>query len=403
MRAGGSGEGGGAEGPRRAACSWARARAFVVAQFLPLCFLVAVVIALAWPAPGTAVLSVTVAGGVRLVQELNIIVVFFISGLALNTSDMAKARKHKFEALYGLVMLLLLSPLLGFAVRAVPLESKGLLYGAVIFCIVPTTLGIGIALVRSAKGNDAIALLLTIVSNVLGVFTMPLWLTALLADSGLGHIDIPDLLLKLTITTLVPSLLGKALRDCNRRAEAFAKRYRTELSMFSTANLAFVVWQTLSGARNTLFQQPVGSVLAAAGLVISVHLVLLAINYVVVRKVFKTQLVEAIAVVIMASQKSAPVAVTVVSYVTYDAQLQGILAIPSIIGQLFQIFFGALIAGPIARAVDRDKARAALEAPDAKPAQPDARDHDAASPDSSHDAADTSQVELAPSTSMVQL
>jgi sodium/bile acid cotransporter 7 len=390
----------------RSGCSRSRVRAFVVAQFLPLSFLVAVVIALAWPAPGAAVLSVTVAGGVRLVQEINIIIVFFISGLALNTSDLVKARKHKFEVLYGLVMLLMLSPLLGFVVRAVPLESKGLLAGAVIFCIVPTTLGIGIALVRSAKGNEAIAVLLTIISNVLGVFTMPLWLAALLADSGLGQIDIPDLLLKLSLTTLVPSLLGKALRDCNKRAEAFAKRYRTELSMLSTANLAFVVWQTLSGARNTLFQQPIGSVLGATGLVMAVHLVLLAINYVVVRKIFKAELVEAVAVIIMASQKSAPVAVTVVSYITYDAQIQGILAIPAITGQLFQIFFGALIAGPIARAVDSDKARATLARPDTKPTEPytgDADTNDRHFPGSSSDDADAGSVGLAPATSMSQL
>ena len=48
-------------------------------------------------------------------------------------------------------------------------------------------------------------------------------------------------------------------------------------------------------------------------------------------KLSPAQLVEAVAVIIMASQKSAPVAVTVVSYITYDAQLQGILAIPAII------------------------------------------------------------------------
>ena len=39
---------------------------------------------------------------------------------------------------------------------------------------------------------------------------------------------------------------------------------------------------------------------------------------------------EAIAVVIVASQKSAPVAVTVISYITGDVSAQGLLAIPAI-------------------------------------------------------------------------
>ncbi len=41
--------------------------------------------------------------------------------------------------------------------------------GLVIFCLVPTTLGIGVALVRSCKGNEGVALLLTVGSNMLGV------------------------------------------------------------------------------------------------------------------------------------------------------------------------------------------------------------------------------------------
>ncbi len=47
------------------------------------------------------------------------------------------------------------------------------LAGLTIFCLVPTTLGIGIALVRSCKGNEAIAVLLTVGTNMLGVFLMP--------------------------------------------------------------------------------------------------------------------------------------------------------------------------------------------------------------------------------------
>ncbi len=62
------------------------------------------------------------------------------------------------------------------------------------------------------------------------------------------------------------------------------------------------------------------------------------------RLVFKPPMKEAVAVIIMASQKSAPVAVTVISYVTNDPAQQGLLSVPAIVGQLFQIFFGALLA-----------------------------------------------------------
>ena len=58
---------------------------------------------------------------------------------------------------------------------------------------------------------------------------------------------------------------------------------------------------------------------------------------------------EAIAVVIVASQKSAPVAVTVISYITGDVSAQGLLAIPAIVGQLTQIFMGSAISTLVAK------------------------------------------------------
>ena len=48
------------------------------------------------------------------------------------------------------------------------------------------------------------------------------------------------------------------------------------------------------------------------------------------------------------SQKSAPVCLTVISYVTTNPAEQGLLIIPPIVGQLLQIFLGAFIAKPIA-------------------------------------------------------
>lgn len=60
---------------------------------------------------------------------------------------------------------------------------------------------------------------------------------------------------------------------------------------------------------------------------------------------------EAVAVIMCSSQKSAPVAVTVISYITTDTTVQGMLAIPAIVGQLAQIFIGAAIAGPITKRV----------------------------------------------------
>ncbi|GIL98484.1 hypothetical protein Vretimale_3844 [Volvox reticuliferus] len=216
-------------------------------------------------------------------------IVFFISGLALNTTELRKAMKRESwpSVAFGFLMILLVTPALGFAMREIPLTPPAFAVGLTIFCLVPTTLGIGVALVRSCKGNEAIALLLTVATNMVGVFTMPLYLKLLFLNfdtEGLSlNINIPDLLLKLTLTILVPSVLGKALRELFRPVEAFAKKYRTHLSLLSTTNLACIVWQTLSGARDMLFKQRASMIVSVIVLSAAVHVFYLIVNHIIVK------------------------------------------------------------------------------------------------------------------------
>ncbi|PNH05789.1 putative sodium/metabolite cotransporter BASS4, chloroplastic [Tetrabaena socialis] len=158
--------------------------------------------------------------------------------------------------------------------------------GLTIFCLVPTTLGIGIALVRSCKGNEAIALLMTVGTNMLGVLVMPPYLRLLFLnfDAGISlNVSIPDLLLKLSLTILVPSVLGKGLRELWKPAEEFAKTHRTFLSLASTTSLACIVWQTLSGARDLLFEQRASMIVSVIVLSAAIHVFYLIINHYFVR------------------------------------------------------------------------------------------------------------------------
>ncbi len=87
----------------------------------------------------------------------------------------------------------------------------------------------------------------------------------------------------LTIRPLpLPSPL-QALRELCKPAEEFAKKYRTGLSLFSTSNLAFIVWQTLSGARNLLFKQSASMIISVIVLAAAVHVFYLIMNHLVVK------------------------------------------------------------------------------------------------------------------------
>ncbi|KAG2432552.1 hypothetical protein HXX76_008897 [Chlamydomonas incerta] len=356
-------------------------RAGVVKNFLPLAFASALVGALVWPDPGAYLVGLKVAGNVRIAQVLPVVLVFLISGLQLDTKDMRAALSARnLPALaYGLVAILALTPLLGYALRELPLEPKEFATGLAVFSVAPTTLGVGVALTAACGGNEALALLLTVATNALAVFTMPPELQLLLppaaegaAGAGALNVNVYDLLTKLAATVLVPFALGKAAREYLPGAAAFAKAHRTRLSMFSTAALAFVVWQTLSSARDLLLEQPPGALAAMVAAALGMHLFYLVANFAVVWHVLRPPLREAIAVGIMASQKSAPVAVTVISYLSSNPAQQGLMALPAVVGQMGQIFIGAALARQLSAVVARHKEAEALAAKQPQPQQPPA-------------------------------
>ncbi|KAG2437250.1 hypothetical protein HXX76_005913 [Chlamydomonas incerta] len=418
-----------AEPPSR----WEKVRLFLIKNFLPLAFLVALTWALAWPVPGRYLAQITVLGNVKIMQVVPMAIVFLITGLQLDTAAMkrALALRNTPSILYGFLAILLITPCLGFLFLEVPLDPYEFSIGLTIFCVAPTTLGVGVALTVACGGNDAVALLLTVGTNALAVVTMPPELRLLLHGvqdpnavaaspppppspsplGGFGNgtdgsawppsapspplgsvedrsfnlaVSITDLLIKLAITVLVPFIIGKSLREAFPAVLNFVKAHKVPLSLFSTSCLAFVVWQTLSSARDLLLEQSAGPVLAMMGLAVGMHLVYLIFNYLVVWFLLRPPLKEAVAVVIMASQKSAPVAVTVIAYLVKSTQQQGLLALPAVVGQLAQIFIGSGLAAWLSGVVKRndalEQAKAALVAAEAEAAAAEALEAGAAAP-----------------------
>jgi sodium/bile acid cotransporter 7 len=241
-----------------------------------------------------------------------------------------------------------------------------------VFCIVPTTLGVGVALTAAARGNQALALFLTVVTNLLGIATIPFTLRAVLADSGaaaLVRIDPLDLATKLLFTVLVPTALGVGARRASTRLAAWTRAHKRALGLFSHSNLICIIWQTLSAASRVLLRQRAGDVLAVVAIAAALHLALLLLLHLLFTRALRLPIRERIAVVIMSAQKSAPVAVTVITYITDDAAQQGLFAIPALVGQLTQIFIGSALARTLAKQVRAHEEAQAAAASDAAVAE----------------------------------
>ena len=220
--------------------SLGKVKQFVIANFLPLGFMVATIFSLSYPYPGRVVGSWK-SSGMGIVQAVNNAMVFFISGLTLNTKEMAAAIAKKWPLLFGIITILFITPCFAFPLILLPLQPKEFAAGLAIFCVVPTTLGVGVALTTASQGNESLALFLTVSTNLLGIVTAPFFLKFVL--NGTIQVDAGSLVGKMCMTVLVPAAVGAALRRFSKTSEAFTKAHKVALSMFSTSNLVCIIYR----------------------------------------------------------------------------------------------------------------------------------------------------------------
>ena len=73
------------------------------------------------------------------------------AGLTLRTSDFRQLARHWVAVVYGIVAICLLTPFLALPIQHLPLEPEQFRVGLAIFCVVPTTLGVGVALTQVSR------------------------------------------------------------------------------------------------------------------------------------------------------------------------------------------------------------------------------------------------------------
>ncbi|MDP7395339.1 MAG: bile acid:sodium symporter, partial [Lentisphaeria bacterium] len=178
---------------------------FIKKQFLPLGLIVAAIIGITLPAPGiwmsqmpTALVAVTI--------------IFLISGLVLKTDDIKVALGAWTATLWGCSSILLVTPAIGVCLAMwIPMDGS-LKLGLALFCCMPTTLSSGVVLTTQARGNVAMALLLTVMTNIGGVFVVPFVIVIAIGNmTGDSQIELSatNLLFKLCLVVLVPLMVGK--------------------------------------------------------------------------------------------------------------------------------------------------------------------------------------------------
>ena len=175
-----------------------------------------------------------------LALPVTLFTMMFSMGTTLEFADFRALALRPGKVLAGLSAQLLLLPLMALLILgAMPLSNE-IYVGFVILALSPggTTSNLFSYL---AQGNVALSIALTAIVSVIAPFSLPVAANWLLADElAAGAFSLPVLptVLRLLIITLLPLLLGMALR---RRAAAFCTRHERRFTRVPFVMLLVVI------------------------------------------------------------------------------------------------------------------------------------------------------------------
>ncbi|XP_004498479.1 probable sodium/metabolite cotransporter BASS4, chloroplastic isoform X1 [Cicer arietinum] len=318
---------------------------FARSNVLPLALISAVTLGLTYPSLGCALDKYHVS-------KIGPFGIFVISGLMLRSEEIGTAVEAWPVGLFGLISILFLSPYFSRIILQIQLQPQEFITGLAIFCCMPTTLSSGVALSQLAGANSALALAMTVISNMLGILIVPFSITKFVA-SGVG-VTLPtkQLFKSLVLTILIPLILGKVLRESFKGVADFVDQNRKLFSGISAFFLSLVPWTQVSKSRSLLLMVKPKVFLVAIGLGVLLHLALLVFNSISIlslsiisgggKSTFSRQ-ENANALILVASQKTLPVMVAVIEPLHGAFGESGLLVLPCIAAHLTQIIVDSFL------------------------------------------------------------
>eukprot|EP00924_Labyrinthula_sp_SR-Ha-C_P000602 maker-scaffold_27-snap-gene-4.56-mRNA-1 protein AED:0.14 eAED:0.14 QI:92/1/1/1/1/1/3/64/382 len=336
---------------------------FCIKWHLPAFLLIGLLIGYAFPYPGTQLKKQDLKGFCLTsdacvydsIANFLVGIIFIFSGIKLKTEEIKQALSKPQAGIFGIISILLITPLISFVVVLINFKIQEFCIGLAIFFSQATTLSSGPIIAAQAKANVALALLLTVTTNILAVITMPLFVVQSIdifvsrtssssTSENSVSINAAPIILELLFLILVPLTFGKCLRKFES-VRNFATDFKLHLKLCTSFFLAVMVWMQISASAEDLKQIDAGSIFAVIALGIIVHLVYLCFNFVCCKFLLSMHEKELRTVVIVASQKTLPVSITVLEVLDLSTiGSAGLVTIPIISSHFVQIVIDAFLA-----------------------------------------------------------
>lgn len=166
----------------------------------------------------------------QLPQDVLVATVMFAMSLSLESEALGRAvRRPGAAALACAINLGILPPLGWLVARLLPPD---LAHGIIVASSVPCTIASAAVWTRRAGGNEAIAIIVTVITNLACFVVTPAWLELLVGETGDSGSGFAPLAQRLMLTVALPVAAGQLLRLSPKIAHAAHQR-RAMLGYYS--------------------------------------------------------------------------------------------------------------------------------------------------------------------------
>ncbi len=253
-------------------------------------------------------------------------------GLSLTPADFKRVFRYPRGVAIGMVNLLLISPLLAFAMAELFGLEPALAVGLVLLGATPGGTAANL-LTHAAKGDTALSVSITAISSVCAVVTVPLYLGLAINHFGVDFENDPEIVgvaARVFVITVVPLSAGMAIRA--RRTE-WAKAVEGRAKLIALFILAAVIAAAIAVESETITDHFAELAAATAAL----NIAAMTISFSIAR-VARLSRPQATAIAIELGIHNSTVAITV------GAGIATILASPAAVYSLFMWITGIAFA-----------------------------------------------------------
>jgi len=235
-------------------------------------------------------------------------IVLFLMSFSLDSAQLKRSARFPGPVAWASSVNFIFIPLSGLLLMRFqnPTDFR---YGLMVAASVPCTMAAASVWTRKANGNDAVSLLVTILTNGFCFAITPFWLN--FAIPGNISFDFWKMVLRLVTAVLVPTLLGQSVRQ-HRRMNVIARKYKTPLGVVAQSCVLLIVFSAackagtrIAEAKNFLNASDIAVVW---GTCIGIHLLAMFVAYRGSR-LWGFSLQDSIATAFAGSQKTLPIGI----------------------------------------------------------------------------------------------